>query len=156
MASNIRLEKSRALPDLKVGYLNPADKNTPIGMRMRFGISVPLWFWQYKANTNAAKSQLEIAQLETETVRQDWMIEWNKTKGEALKNFNTLSYYETNGLTQATDLIQASGRMFTAGEYDYIRYLTTVSDAYRIREEYLSAVYAYNQSLIQLQYLIGQ
>ncbi len=46
--------------------------------------------------------------------------------------------------------------MFTAGEYDYIRYLTTVSDAYRIREEYLSAVYAYNQSLIQLQYLIGQ
>ncbi len=152
----VRLEKSKALPDLMIGYFNQAEPSTPFGLRMRFGISVPLWFWQYNANIRAAKTRYEIRQDESDTVLQEWTFQWNDARNDALKSFNTLSDYEQKGLPGAAEMIDASQRMFTAGAYDYIRYLMTVSEAYRVQEQYLDAVYAFNLAIIQIQYLNGQ
>jgi outer membrane protein TolC len=152
----IQLEKSRMLPDFTVGYLNPAAPNTPFPLRMQFGVSVPLWFWQYKTTLQAAKSNLSITKYNTASGEQALQMEWNQAKNAVLKYFTTMQYYETESLVQANEIIQSSGRMFEAGEYDYIKYLTTLSDAYRIQRDYLDVVQEYNRSLIQLQYLIGQ
>ncbi len=152
----IQLEKDQVLPDFTFGYLNQADPNTSIPQRLRFGISIPLWFWQYKSSINAAKSNLEIARHNADYRQQDLTLQWYDAKNNALKYQAMLSYYETEGIRQSDEMIEATNRMFTAGEYDYLRYLSVLSYAYQIHQQYLETLLEYNQSINQLQYLIGQ
>ncbi len=152
----IQLERSKVFPDFTVGYLNPADKNTPFPLRLRFGLSVPLWFWQYGTSIKAAETKLEVARHTSSAGRQELTQQWNKAKNDALKYQEALNYLEAEGLVQANELTEASNRMFVAGQYDYIKYLSTLTDAFQVKRQYLELVRNYNQSLITLQYLIGQ
>ncbi|MBK8831146.1 MAG: TolC family protein [Saprospiraceae bacterium] len=152
----IQLERSKVFPDFTIGYLNPADKNTPFPLRLRFGLSVPLWFWQYGTSIKAAETKLEVARYTSSAGRQELTQQWYKAKNDALKYHEALNYLEAEGLVQANELTEASNRMFAAGQYDYIKYLTTLTDAFQVKRQYLELVRNYNQALITLQYLIGQ
>ncbi len=152
----IQLERSKVFPDFTIGYLNPADKNTPFPLRLRFGLSVPLWFWQYGTSIKAAETKLEVARYTSSAGRQELTQQWVRTKNDALKYHEALNYIESEGLVQANELTEASNRMFAAGQYDYIKYLTTLTDAFQVKRQYLELVKNYNQALITLQYLIGQ
>lgn len=152
----IQLERSKVFPDFTVGYLNPADENTPFPLRLRFGLSVPLWFWQYGTSIKAAETNLQVARYTSSAGRQELTHQWYEAKNGALKYQEALNYFETKGLVQANELTEASNRMFAAGQYDYIKYLTTLTDAFQVKRQYLELVRNYNQALINLQYLIGQ
>lgn len=152
----IQLERSKVFPDFTIGYLNPADKNTPFPLRLRFGLSVPLWFWQYGTSIKAAETKLAVARYTTSAGRQEMNQQWLRAKNDALKYHEALNYFEAEGLLQANALTEASNRMFAAGQYDYIKYLTTLTDAFQVKRQYLELVRNYNQALITLQYLIGQ
>ncbi len=152
----IQLERSKVFPDFTIGYLNPADKNTPFPLRLRFGLSIPLWFWQYGTSIKAAETRLEVSRYNSSAGRQELTQQWYAAKNDALKYYEALNYFEAEGLTQAIELTEASNRMFAAGQYDYIKYLTTLTDAFQVKRQYLELVRNYNQALITLQYLIGQ
>lgn len=152
----IQLEKSKVFPDFTVGYLNPADQHTPFPLRLRFGLSVPLWFWQYGTSIKAAETKHEVASNTSSASRQELIQQWSRAKNEALKYQEALNYVEAEGLVQANELTEASNRMFAAGQYDYIKYLTTLTDAFQVKRQYLQLIRNYNQALINLQYLIGQ
>lgn len=152
----IQLERSKVFPDFTIGYLNPADKNTPFPLRLRFGLSVPLWFWQYGTSIKAAETKLEVARYTSSAGRQELTQQWYKAKNDALKYHEALNYFEAVGLMQVNELTEASNRMFAVGQYDYIKYLTTLTDAFQVKRQYLDLVRNYNQALITLQYLIGQ
>ncbi len=72
---NIELQKSKALPGLAFGYFNQGEKSTPVSNRFRFGITVPLWFWQYKSNISAAKTSLEVSQQKTVGLQQQLAVQ---------------------------------------------------------------------------------
>jgi len=152
----IQLEKNKVLPDFTIGYLNQAGKDTPFGNRLRFGLSVPLWFWQYGTSVKAAETKLTMARQTTAAGMQELTQQWDNAKNDALIHQSAMNYYESEALPQATELTDAATRMFEAGHYDYIKYLTTLSDAFQIRQQYLELLKKYNQSLITLQYLTGQ
>ena len=152
----IQLEKSKVFPDFTIGYLNPADQHTPFPLRLRFGLSVPLWFWQYGTSIKAAETKHEVARNTSSASRQELIQQWSRAKNEALKYQEALNYVEAEGLVQANELTEASNRMFAAGQYDYIKYLTTLTDAFQVKRQYLQLIRNYNQALINLQYLIGQ
>ena len=67
---NIELQKNKALPGLAFGYFNQGERSTPVVNRFRFGLTIPLWFGQYKANISAAKTELEISKLKSGGLRQ--------------------------------------------------------------------------------------
>jgi cobalt-zinc-cadmium efflux system outer membrane protein len=153
---SLQLEKNKALPGFSFGYMNQGLKNTEIPLRLRAGINIPIWFWQYSASIKAAKTNLQITQQNTLAQQQNLTAKMQQAKGDAIKFQTALSYYETNGLKQADDLITSSGRMFSAGQTDYIAYLRTLSDAYNIQVKYLETLRSYNQSIININYLNGQ
>ncbi len=152
----IQLEKNKVLPDFTIGYLNQAGKDTPFGNRLRFGLSVPLWFWQYGTSVKAAETKLTMARQTTAAGMQELTQQWDNAKNDALIHQSSMNYYESEALPQAIELTDAANRMFEAGHYDYIKYLTTLSDAFEVRQQYLELLKKYNQSLITLQYLTGQ
>lgn len=153
---SLQLEKNKALPGFSFGYINQGLKNTEIPLRIRAGINIPIWFWQYSAAIKAAKTNLQITEQNTLAQQQNLNAKMQQAKGDVIKFQTSLAYYEATGLKQADDLITASARMFSAGQTDYIAYLRTLSDAYNIQVKYLETLRAFNQSIININYLNGQ
>jgi outer membrane protein TolC len=152
----LQLEKNKALPGFSFGFLNQGLKSTETALRFRAGINIPIWFWQYSAAIKSAKTNLQITEQNTMAQQQNVSVKMKQAKSDAIKFQASLAYYETTGLKQAEDLITSSGRMFLAGEADYISYLRTLSDAYNIKLKYLETLRAFNQSIININYLNGQ
>ncbi len=152
---NIELQKNKALPGLAFGYFNQGERSTPVGNRFRFGITVPLWFGQYKGNINAAKTDLEVAKQKTDGLQQQLSVQLMQVKSDLVINEQSLKYYQTTGIKKANEIINTAKRFFASGENDYINYLRNINDAYSIQLKYLEAIRNYNQSILFLKYLTG-
>lgn len=152
----LSLERNRALPGLVVGYLNQAGSNTPADMRIRAGITLPLWWWQYSGNIKAAKTQIEIAEQESELRKQQLAIQLNKLRNDHRKFKTSLNYFETEGLQQNQVMMNNSKRLFEAGSIDYISHLRNMNDAYQQQAIYLETVRDLNKTVIQLNYITSK
>lgn len=151
----LSLERNRALPGLVVGYLNQGAKETETYYRFRVGFTVPLWFWQYSGNIKAAKTGLLMAEQQMLAQQQQLTAELQTAVSDHASAQQALSYYDSNGLRQADDIIQAGKRFFESGQIDYIAYIRNINDAYAIKRTYLETLRTYNQSIININFLTG-
>ncbi len=152
---NIELQKNKSLPGLAVGYFNQGERSTAIGNRFRFGITVPLWFWQYKSNINAAKTELEVNKQKTNGLQQQLSTQILQAQNELSINKQSVSYYQLTAIKKANEIINTAKRFFESGETDYINYLRNINDAFGIQIKYLEAIRNYNQTIISIKYLTG-
>lgn len=158
---NIELQRNKALPGLAFGYFNQGERNrdgvkgSPFYNRFRFGVTVPLWFWQYKGNINAAKTEYLVNQQRTKGLQQQLSVQLIDAKNVFIGNTQALGYYQSTGLNKANEIIKTAQRFLASGEIDYINYLRNTNDAYSIKLKYLEAIRNYNQSIITIQYLTG-
>ena len=151
----IGLERARSLPGIMVGYYNQASRETATQLRFRFGLTLPVWFGQYRSRTVAAQTGLQLARQRTSAQVQTLSVDLQQAQGDFNKYRASLDYYETTGLRQSDDLINTARRLFESGQNDYVSYLRTINDAYAIRLRYLEAMRSYNQSLLTINYLTG-
>jgi outer membrane protein, heavy metal efflux system len=152
----LQVERNRALPGFSFGYMNQGLAGTPAPLRLRGGINIPLWFWQYSASIKAAKTQVEQTAQNNLAQQQELGAQMEQARGELLNAQMSLDYYESSGLQQADELISASERMFAVGETDHLTYLRTLSDAYTIRMDHLETLRSLNLASITLTYLNGK
>lgn len=153
---NIALQKSKALPGLAFGYFNQGERNSKWSNRFRVGVTIPLWFWQYKSNINAAKTEQQVIQSKQQGLQQDLSAQVISANTEMQTNWQSVQYYQQTGLRKAQEVITASQRFFVSGEIDYISLLRNSNDAYNVYQKYLQAVRNYNLSVINHKYLMGQ
>ena len=153
---NIALQKSKALPGLAFGYFNQGERDTKWNNRFRFGVTIPLWFGQYKGNINAAKTEQQVIQSKQQGLQQELSAQVINTSSEMQTNWQSVQYYQQTGLQKAQEVITTSQRFFASGEIDYISFMRNSNDAYSIYLKYLEAVRSYNLSVINYQYLMGQ
>jgi outer membrane protein TolC len=155
-AQGIALEKQKALPGFAVGYLNQAGRDTPFDLRLRAGISLPLWWWQYSNKIKAAKTALHIAEENTHSQEQQLALLASSHLQRYKQYKTTLNYYENSGLALYAQLIKNSQRMFGAGSIDYIRHLNNLNEAYTMQQSYYETIFKLNQTIIQLNYITAQ
>lgn len=151
----VSLERSKALPGFVVGYQNQGEKDSAFNMRLNFGVTIPLWFWQYKGKIDAAKTGVEISEQKSLVQQQVLSTEMQKAQGDFQKYSQSIAYYETKGLKQTNDIINASRRFFENGQKNYIEHLRNINDAYTIKLKYAESLKNYNQSIININYLSG-
>jgi len=153
---NLELQRNKVLPGLVFGYMNQSDRSTPINNRFQFGLTVPLWFWQYKGNINAARTELSVTQQRTAGLKQQLALQLFQSQNELAVNTQSLTYYQNVGLKKSNEIITTSKRFLISGETDYINYLRNINDAYVIKKKYLEALRNVNQSIITINYLTGK
>lgn len=154
-SKNIQLQKSKALPGLALGYLNQGERSTPTGNRFRFGLTLPLWFWQYKGSIDAAKTGYEVSRQNTLGLQQQLNTRLIEAQNSFIANRQSVTYYSATGIKQADEIIKTAQRFLISGQTDYISYLRNVNDAYTIKLKYIEAIKNYNQSIFTIQYLTG-
>ena len=151
----VRLQQSRALPGLAFGYFNQGERDTKLEQRFRFGLTIPIYFWQHRANIQAARIGLQVSQARTRAFRQGLTLQYIEALGNLESSASLLAYYEATGGPKAAEMLRTAQRLFSAGQTDYRELLRTSTEAYNIQARQLEALYNYNTAILTLQYLTG-
>lgn len=167
-AREIKVERSRLLPDFSIGYFNQSLVGTYevngtskyYGAGNRFqgieaGISIPLFGKPQRARIRAAEVNQQIRQAEV----QAFYFELNQRGTLLLSDLRRLriqlEYYRNTALPQANLLISTSQRAFEVGEVDYYQLSQSLNNANNVRRQYLDIINQYNQTANELELISG-
>jgi cobalt-zinc-cadmium resistance protein CzcA len=164
-----KLERSRLMPDLTIGYFSQTMKGTQdingiprtFGAGDRFtgiqaGIAIPLWFVPYAAKTKATRIKQQVAQTNAEYYSKSLAGSYRSLMGEYAKYNNSLDYYEKQAIPEADIIIDQATRSYRAGAMDYSDYIFSLSRALNIKQNYLEAINNYNQTVISIDFITGK
>jgi len=164
-----KLESSRALPDLSIGYFSQTMQGTQeingvprvfsAGDRftgIQAGVAVPIWFVPYSAKAKAAKLKEKIAQTDAESYSKSLSGSYRSLLLEFNKNTNSVEYYEKQAIPEADIIINQATKSYRAGAMDYFDYILSLNRALSIKQNYLDALNNYNQTIISIDYISGK
>ncbi len=161
---NRKLEKSKILPDINVGYNNMTMKGTgsdniTYNYSTRFqsvqvGLGIPLFFGSQKAKINASKITQHISDnnylLEKNILQSQYQSLINKYQAHS----STVNYYENTALNNAKLIFETANKQFINGEINYLDWVMLTNQAISIQSNYLDALKNLNETVIQINYLI--
>ncbi|UOR00144.1 CusA/CzcA family heavy metal efflux RND transporter (plasmid) [Hymenobacter sp. 5317J-9] len=165
-----RVEQAAGLPEFTVGYFNQsiigyqrldaAGTERYFGGGSRFqgvqaGVAVPLWRRPQKARVQAARLQEQVAQVGFDRYRAELAGQLDELLLRRTEQQQRLAYFESTALPQATVITRLSTIAYKAGETGYSEYLLNLERARRLRLDYLDALLQHNQTVIELEYLLG-
>ncbi|MFN0082795.1 MAG: CusA/CzcA family heavy metal efflux RND transporter [Ferruginibacter sp.] len=152
----IKAEKAKGQPSFNLGVnAQSLDKQKQFYYGS-VGVNIPIFKNGVKARTQAAKYESEIAKKELDKTQQEittLFLQQNQLQQQSLQQ---LKYYQTEGLPMAESIINAALRSYKAGDIGYIEYIQNIKDAIKLKTDYLAAINSYNQTIIQLNYLLNR
>ena len=164
-----KLEQNNLLPGLNVGYFNQSIVGNQeidgveryLGPSFRFtgvtaGITVPLWIPAYTARNKAAKLKERAAQTEADNFYLSLQGEYENLLDELKKLALSVRYYNEQALPEAELIVKHATKSYFSGEINYTAYVISLEGSLRIRQEALTAVNAYNQTVISIEALTGK
>ena len=165
-----RVAQAAGLPEFTVGYFNQsiigyqrldaAGTESYFGPGSRFqgvqaGVAVPLWRRPQKARVQAARLQEQVAQAGYDRYRAELAGQLDELLARRREQQQRLAYFEATALPQAVIITRLSTIGYKAGETGYSEYLLNLERARRLRLDYLDALLQHNQTVIELEYLLG-
>ena len=152
----IKSEKAKANPSFNLGVNTQSlDKENPFYYGS-VGINIPLFRNGIKAKTQVAKLETEIAKKELEKSQQELATIYLQQFQLQKQYSEQLNFYKTEGLPMAETIVNAAQRLYKSGDIGYIEYTQNLKDANKIKTDYLIAINNYNQTIINIQYLLNK
>jgi len=152
----IKAEKAKGQPSFNLGVNAQSLDKAKYFYYGGVGVNIPLFKNGVKARTQAAKFESEIAKKELDKTQQEistLFLQQNQLQQQSLQQ---LKYYQTEGLPMAESIINAAQLSYKSGDIGYIEYIQNIKDAIKIKTDYLAAINSYNQTIIQLNYLLNR
>jgi cobalt-zinc-cadmium resistance protein CzcA len=162
-AANLKLEKSKLLPGLNLGYYNMSMRgsgadNITYGTSTRFtsvqaGLGVPLFFGSQKAKINASKTNVLIAENEYQQKAQQLGNEQKKALIQYKNELDLVNYFEQTQLPNAKKISETCLLKLTKGEINYLEWVMLNNQAIQIQSNYIDALNTLNETIIQINFL---
>ena len=122
----------------------------------QLSLNVPLWARPYRAREEAARLQT----LAAEAAYRRRVAEVAASQAALLSRLREqqiqLGFYQQTGLPQAALILRLADKGWRAGEMPFAEYLLHAERAQRLRTDYLDAVLSYNQTVLEVEYLLGR
>ena len=164
----IKVEKSKLLPDFSIGYFNQSLVGTHevdgtskyYGVGKRFqgveaGISIPIFSKPQKARIRAAEINQQRREAEVQAFSFGLSQRGSLLLSELRRLAIQIDYYRKTALPQAELLIRTSQRAFEVGELDYYQLSQSLNNANNVRRQYIDIINQYNQTAIELELITG-
>jgi cobalt-zinc-cadmium resistance protein CzcA len=149
-------EKAKGNPSFNLGVNTQSlDKETPFYFGS-VGINIPLFKTGIKARTEAAKIETEIAKKELEKSQQELATAFLQQYQLQKQYAEQLNYYKSEGLPMAESIVTIAQRSYKSGDIGYIEYVQNLNEANKIKTDYLTMMNNYNQTIINIQYLLNK
>ncbi len=153
--AELGLERHRLLPDLNFNLFTGTNSGISQNYRgFQVGVQVPIFFWGNSGRIRSAKLQTEIAQSQTQNNKIVVENRYKNLKQTLAQEEKALKYYESEGNHLSDELLKVAHRSFSQGEIDYFQYIQSLENAYQLKVDYLQSLNNYNQTLLQLHYLM--
>ena len=153
--ANIGIEKSQYLPKFSLSYGKQIVDNASGFNTYQVGINIPLWFFPQKSRVKAAKANAMVAEnqyLEQKSVVESRVSQLIKSLEKTQK---TLKYYEEGALLLAEKQMATAELASKEGEIDYVKYITILNSAIRIKQSHLQYINQYNLQTIEIKFQLG-
>lgn len=151
-----KAEKAKGNPSFNLGVNTQSlDKENPFYYGS-VGINIPLFKNGVKAKTEAAKIETEIAKKELEKSQQEFTTVFMQQYQLQKQYAEKLDFYKKEGLPMAENIIVIAQRSYKSGDIGYIEYVQNLKEANKIKTDYLSVMNSYNQTIINMQYLLNK
>jgi cobalt-zinc-cadmium resistance protein CzcA len=152
----IKSEKAKANPSFNLGVNTQSlDKENPFYYGS-VGVNIPLFRNGIKAKTQVAKLETEIAKKELDKSQQELATLYLQQFQLQKQYFDQINFYKTEGLAMAETIVNSAQRLYKSGDIGYIEYTQNLKDANKIKTDYLTAMNNYNQTIINIQYLLNK
>ncbi|CAN5436227.1 CusA/CzcA family heavy metal efflux RND transporter [soil metagenome] len=162
----IQLEKSKLLPDLSVAYNNASFKGMGADDKIyssshRFnsvqvGVGIPIFGKSQKEKINTATFNKQVAEANYVSELQMLQSEYQSAIAAYNKYLQTVQYFESNSLKNATLITEAANQQLAAGSINYLEWVQLINQAVTVRNDYVEAIKNLNESIIQLNYFISK
>ena len=163
-----RVTQAQGKPGLSVGYFNQSIIGPQVvdGVTRTYGsgnrfqgvqatVAVPFMQGPQKARVQAARLQEKVAQTGLSRYQAELAGRVETLLLQRAEQRQRLQFYEQTGLPQAAVITRVATKAFKAGENGYTEYLLNLDRALRLRTDYLDALLQHNQTVIELDYLLG-
>jgi cobalt-zinc-cadmium resistance protein CzcA len=161
---NSKLEKSKLMPDLSIGYYNMtmngagADNNyynsSTRFQSVQVGLGIPLFFGSQRAKINASKINQHISENDYVVELNNLQLGYKSVIRQYQTNLETVNYFEKTALKNAKLIFETADKQFLNGELNYLEWVMLTNQAIGIQSNYLDAVKNLNETIIQINYLI--
>jgi heavy metal efflux system protein len=162
-SANSKLEKSRFLPELNLGYFNSSIQGTgandiyyPSSKRFGaayFGIGIPVFTSSQKAKVNASALSEKIAENNYQTQLSALETHYQSARSQYETYLGALTYYEQTSMPEANIIRQTADKQFINGEINYLEWVMLNNQAIVIKNNHLDIIKLLNESIINLNYL---
>jgi len=164
------VEKNNLLPDFTVGYNNLSirgyQSKDGIGQQYYNGsdrfsfyqlsVSLPLFVRASRARIRALEAKEEAVRLEAASGTVQLQNQLKALQHNQQKLLLRLRYFESTGLDQAGQIIKNAMLSFRNGDIGYVEWTVLMNNAVNLKNGYLEAVSSFNNSIIEIQYLIAK
>ncbi|MHA8066692.1 CusA/CzcA family heavy metal efflux RND transporter [Aquirufa sp. ROCK2-A2] len=150
-----QIEREKLKPDIRVGLTTQSIENFGGQNFVQAGLSIPIFRSAQKSKIASAEKQelVALSQLEQQKSQLTTDLQTQISQYEKLRQ--SLQYYQSTALDQANWLENTALKSYQQGEIEYVEMLQNTQQAWQIREQYLQEVLAYNQSIIQIETILG-
>jgi cobalt-zinc-cadmium resistance protein CzcA len=162
-SANSKLEKSRFLPELNLGYFNSSIKGIgandiyyPSSKRFGaayFGIGIPVFTSSQKAKVNASVVSEKIAENNYQTQLSALETHYQSARSHYETYLGALTYYEQTSMPEANIIRQTADKQFINGEINYLEWVMLNNQAIVIKNNRLDIIKVLNESIINLNYI---
>jgi heavy metal efflux system protein len=149
------LEKERLKPDFRIGIINQSIEQNYNQNVVQFGVNVPIFKKAQQARISSAKINEQISNQQVQLAESQLENQLNTLKIQYEKSKNSLEYYEKSALPQADLIIRTATKSYQAGEIEYVEFAQNITQAWQIKEAYLSELQGFNQIIINIETIIG-
>jgi len=152
-----RVEKQKLLPDLHLAYFQGTNNgmNAQIYHGVQAGIGIPLFYGEQKSKIKAAAIENQVLINEEENYQKQLLTHYKQLHSELNKYNEAIEFYTLSGKKLSKELINTSNKAFYNGEIDFIQFILLLENAKGIEMTYLENVYNYNQTALELNYLMN-
>ncbi len=162
----LKLEKSKLLPEINLGYYSMSMRGTGADnvlysgssrfQSAQFSIGIPLFYGAQKAKISTSKIYQSFNEnnylLQKQLLQKQYQAFYLQYKNQA----EAINYYEQTALPNAKLILETANKQFVNGEINYLDWVMLTNQAINIKSNYIDAVKSYNELVIQFNYITSK
>ena len=153
--AELKVARNLLMPDITLGYFNGSNNYADARNYQGFevGLGIPLFFGEQKARVQAGKFGAEAAVKFRDDYQRRYESRLTALHARLGKHQMAISYYEETGRELSAEMIRAAKVSFESGEINFLEFTLMIDAALEIQMKYLDELLAYNQVVLEINYL---
>ena len=161
-----KLEKSKLLPNLTLGYNNTSIIGTGANdlvydktkrfQSAQFGLGIPLFGGAQKAKITASKITENISENEYKKEQNNLEKHYINAFSHYHSNLEKLDYFEKTALQNVKIITETANKQFYNGAINYLDWVMLINQSISIKNNYIDTIINQNETIIELNYLTSK